>query len=73
MLHASVSIPDVKVDLIGITASVFAEGRAAGAEDSESDADSCAKRGSHGNYDELNSQTQRVLRGDLASSSAPQQ
>lgn len=37
------------------------EGKAA-AEDSESDADSYAKKGSHDNYDELNSQTQRVLR-----------
>lgn len=72
MLHARLSSPDAKIAVNGITGSVFAEGKAA-AEDSESDADSYAKKGSHDNYDELNSQTQRVLRGDLTSSSTPQQ
>ena len=43
-----------------------AEGKVdAPAQDSESDADSCTKSGSPGSYEELNSQTQRVLRGDL--------
>lgn len=46
--------------------SMVAEGKDAPARDSESDADSCAMGGSPGSYEELNSQTQRVLRGDLA-------
>ena len=49
----------------------FAEGKDASAQDSESDADSCRKSGSPGSYEELNSQTQRVLRGDLAFASSP--
>ena len=49
---------------------MFAEGKAVPAEDSESDADSCAKSGSPDNYKELNSQTQRVLRGDHASAAS---
>lgn len=48
---------------------MLAEGKAAPAQDSESDSDSCAKGGSPGSFQELNSQTQRVLRGDTVSAS----
>lgn len=44
----------------------FAAGKDAPAGDSDSDADSITKSGSPDNFEELNSQTQRVLRGDLA-------
>lgn len=50
---------------------MFAEGKAAPAQDSESEADSCAKNGSPDSFKELNSQTQRVLRGDMVSASSP--
>lgn len=50
---------------------MLAEGKAAPAQDSDSDSDSCAKSGSPDNLKELNSQTQRVLRGDTVFASSP--
>ena len=70
-MHGSCS--DVKLVVSGITGRNLAEGKAAGAEYSDSDADSCAKRGSPDNYEELKSQTQRILRGDLAVSKLTKQ